>query len=96
MRSIKDVMLREKTVGFLLALDNNKKQFPYLLSRELNIGYCHLVKVCDRMVKEGLLKINKEGRTNYIKLTSKGLKVQENLIKLVKELSTPKSVGGLE
>lgn len=65
--------------------NNTRRMYITLLSKDLNITYCHLSALVRELERQKLVKTNMVGRSKHIKLTMKGGKIAEKLIEL-KEL----------
>lgn len=52
------------------------------ISKKSNITYSHSVKIVNILISKGLLSNEKIGRKNIIKLSDKGKKISDNLLKL--------------
>lgn len=59
------------------------------ISKILDITYSHLVKLVNKLEKEGFVQLKKAGRTKFVSLTEKGKAVAEHIIKIEKIVEDP-------
>jgi predicted transcriptional regulator len=65
---------------FLSQLEN--KTIITQMSKKLDLTYSHTVEITRLLVINGLITIQKKGRTKQITMTKKGLQAQELILRL--------------
>ena len=76
-----DVLVREKPSMMLIYLNISPKQNIYASSLTKSTGctYTYVNKILKKMEEDGLITSQRRGRKKFLKLTSKGTEIAENL-----------------
>lgn len=72
-----------KLIGWIY---NNPNMFMLEASKRIDVTYSHLCSIKDKLVLNGWLNIQKEGRANIMNLTEKGNKIAEAYLFLEQEI----------
>jgi predicted transcriptional regulator len=76
-----NIFCRKKPVALLMAINNNKNKYSSILAKEIDSTYSYVVNTLNLFKEIGLVEFNKEGKTKYIRLTTKGLNLVDVMIK---------------
>jgi DNA-binding MarR family transcriptional regulator len=76
-----NIFLKEKGKGILLSLARRDQQYVSEIALDIRGTYAHTFNLLRKMEDLGIISTVKEGRTKYVKLTSKG----ERLAALLQE-----------
>lgn len=83
--------LRTKPVMALVSLaDKSRVWYASMLAKEIDCTYSHLVKLLDRMAREGLVSFKREGRVKQVFLTEAGEELAHDFETVVRRLDKKK------
>jgi DNA-binding MarR family transcriptional regulator len=83
-----DIFFQEKSKLILLAL-MDKEKYISEIATEVKSTYAHTFNLLRTMEDNGIVKAKKDGRTKYVRLTPRGSKLAEVLMKF-ESILTPK------
>lgn len=78
---MKPIFFRGGAHKIIMAISDNTN-YVNKISRKISTTYSHVVGTLNELEKKGLISKKKDGRKVYIKLTDKGQKLKELLIKM--------------
>jgi predicted transcriptional regulator len=82
-----EVFLHDKPARILLGMrDSRDRAYASTLAKIADCTYSHTVKILEFFRKAGLVAFEKKGRVKYIKLTSLGETVANDIDSLLKKL----------
>lgn len=87
---MEDIFFQEKSKLVLIALSHGNNKYVSEVAAEAKSTYAHTFNLLKSMEKGGLLKATKKGRTKYVTLTDKGLKLAKILEDFDEVLKTNK------
>lgn len=76
---IVSLFFKEKPVGILIAVRQNKESYALQISRDVDVTYSHTVKVLEQMNQYGLVSFEKKSRKKIVTLTEDGEKIAQHL-----------------
>lgn len=75
-----DVIFREKPAMLLVTIRESKIEiYASTLAKKIDCTYSHVVKLLKIMSKAGLITFQKRGRLKILALTSKGMKLADQI-----------------
>jgi len=82
-KTIFDTIFRSKPAIMLVQLKVSKDK-PYVstLAKDVDCTYAHVVKVLQKMERNGLVTFQKQGRLKILTLTKKGTDVADMIYKI--------------
>lgn len=82
------LILQNKPVNILLALDSIEKPYASTISKEVDTTFAHATNLLSEMEKFGLVSFSKVGRVKYVELTDHGNRVVGLLKNLILTLDS--------
>ena len=84
---IERLILQDKPVNILLAIDNLEKPYTSTIIKEVDTTFSHATNLLSEMEKFGLISFLKVGRVKYVELTEKGNRIVILLKNLISALN---------
>ncbi len=84
---INRLILQDKPVNILLAIDNIEKPYTSTIIKEVDTTFSHATNLLSEMEKFGLIRFLKVGRVKYVELTDQGKKIVRLLKNLISALN---------
>ncbi len=84
---MQDIFFQEKSKLILLALINREK-YVSEIAAEVNSTYAHTFNLLRTMEGSGIVTAKKDGRTKYVRLTPRGSKLADALLKFDEVLTS--------
>ncbi len=85
-----NIFFYERGKQVLLSLEEGSKYISEV-AREINATYAHTFNLVKKMEQLGIVVTEKKGRTKYVKLTPKGMKLAGTMRTFIEVLKKPKS-----
>lgn len=83
---MKEILFCVAPYKILVVIPNNKETYANQLAKKSGVTYSHTCKILEELKKEKIITERKNGRTIYLKLTEKGIKIKKNLLEIIKEV----------
>lgn len=83
---IASLFFKEKSVGILIAIRQNRESYALQISRDVDVTYSYTVKVLERMNRYDLVDFEKKSRKKLVTLTEDGEKIAKHLHKARSEM----------
>lgn len=85
---ITSLFFKEKSVGILIAIRQNRESYALQISRDVDVTYSYTVKVLEQMNQYDLVEFEKRSRKKIVTLTEDGEKIAEHLHNARSEMKT--------
>ena len=85
--SRQSLFLKEKPVKALVSIRRNREEmYGSVVSRKIDTTYAHTIKILAKLEDQDLIRREKQGRKNLLKLTEEGKKCADKMTELMETL----------